>query len=132
MRYIFKGTEISPQMSFEHYGIQDGDPMIVLPIDGGCDIRSCSACIAATRDEDDLKETLKWMLDPRTGPEVARLRDIEVYRAEGRPKCHRARQFTFGPVIGRTHRPLQTKIDYQEACAPTTEALPVIWSSEAN
>jgi hypothetical protein len=124
-RFIFNGSELSEAMTFEFYGIHDGDSIIALPIDGGDSVYATTHWLNLTRDSENFNEALRYMLDPATAGEAARLRDLHLMRLERRP-----RSFVrfFSPAgIGERERPRSdsSTVLGLPPKSPSVDALPI-------
>jgi hypothetical protein len=84
-RFIFNGIELQEDMTFESYGIRDGDSIVALPMDGPDALYTAAQWLNLTRDADSFNESLQWFLNPTTSAEGARLRDLQLMRLEMRP-----------------------------------------------
>jgi hypothetical protein len=84
-RFIFNGIELREDMTFESYGIRDGDSIVAIPLDNRDSVSDASQWLSLTRDTETFNESLRWMLDPATTAEAARLRDLQLMRLERRP-----------------------------------------------
>jgi hypothetical protein len=131
-RFIFNGLELLNGMTFDFYGIQDGDSIVALPLDHGESIYGTSSWLNATRDAEAFNEALKWMLDPVTSNEAARLRDLHLMRLERRPK---GLIKMYSPLLAREQSErspaIAARIPCAPALAPSTEPLPELWAAAA-
>jgi hypothetical protein len=129
MRFIFNGFELLEGMTFEFYGIRDGDAIIALPVGERDSICCTSQWLSLTRDNESFNESMRWMLDSRTSGEAARLRDVHTMRVEGK-----ARSFMkmCSPYLSQLHTPAiahATITEYDVPSSPPTTPLPVLWKS---
>jgi hypothetical protein len=84
-RFIFNGIELREDRSFEFYGIRDGDSIVALPLENRASVYAANPWLNLTRDADTFNESIRWMVDPATAAESARLRDLQLMRIERRP-----------------------------------------------
>jgi hypothetical protein len=131
-RFIFNGLELLHGMTFDFYGIRDGDSIVALPLGHGESIYGTSSWLNATRDIEAFNEALKWMFDPATSDEAARLRDLHLMRLERRPK---GLVKMYSSLLAREESnrspPIALRISYAPALAPSTEPLPELWAVAA-
>jgi hypothetical protein len=102
-RFIFNGSELSEAMTFEFYGIHNGDSIIALPLDGRDSVYATAHWLHLTRDSENFNEALRYMLDPATAGEAARLRDVHLMRLERRPRAFA--RFSSRAVMVEPERP---------------------------
>jgi hypothetical protein len=129
-KLIFNGHELLDAMTFESYGIRDGDSIVALPVDPNESVYRTNHWLSLTRDCESFNEALEWMLNPRTSLEAARLRDVHHLRAENMPRTF-ARWVA--PLAGRGERSPATpssRVDYAPPTEPAAEALPVPWKTD--
>jgi hypothetical protein len=126
-RFIFNGLELLEAMTFDFYGIRNGDSIIALPLDQHSVYRT-TQWLAMSRDTESFNESLKWMLDPRTSAEAARLRDLHLVKVEHRPKMFLKMCATFEADDGEENRASRGTVLGLPPEAPSCEALPVDWS----
>jgi hypothetical protein len=119
-------------MTFESYGIKDGDAIVALPVGESTSICATSLWLNATRDSESFNESVRWMLDPRTSIEAARLRDLHYIHCEGRRgdgwnrRCSAYIRATAAGGAGRTG---ETVTSYENGDRPSTDALPTLWDA---
>jgi hypothetical protein len=115
-------------MTFDYYGIREGDVIVALPEGETRRPSVMNLWINMTRDQENVRELIRWMLDPTTSGEAARLRDLHMIKAEQRPRSFAKVCSTFqqanrqGSTIG------QTTISSERPQFPSTDALPAVWS----
>jgi hypothetical protein len=83
--FIFNGIELREELTFESYGIRDGDSIVALPLEHRDSVYTASQWLNFTRDAETFNESLQWMLDPATSAEAGRLRDLQLMRLERSP-----------------------------------------------
>jgi hypothetical protein len=126
-KFIFNGLELLEGMTFDFYGIRDGDSIVALPIEQS---DAVNQWIILTRDHEGFNESLRWMLDPATAGEAARLRDLHLMRLDRRPR-----------VLMKMYSPLMDdesphgyhdaiNLAYEPPRRPSTEALPTPWDRD--
>jgi hypothetical protein len=125
-RFIFKGSTLLESMTFEFYGVCDGDSIIALPNDSdGSNLAAIQEWMSVTRDVDALNETTKSILNPVTTRQVAHLRDLSWIALERRPKQYRKMIAALTETEQRV--PLFTSTIIREPSkAPSVEAMPVL------
>jgi hypothetical protein len=118
-RYIFNGFELLEEKTFESYDIRNGDLIIAFPRESP----GIFQWIALTRDHELFNESLKWVLDPETADEAARLRDLQLWKLE-----HRPRNFVrlYAPFEEKPHATQVTVIG-KPPTEPCCERMPVKW-----
>ena len=127
-RFIFNGVELIESMTFDFYGIKDGDSIIALPADQA--VFSTHQWLNLTRDSDTFNDCMRWMLDPRTNGEASRLRDLHMLKMERRSKLFMRMCAPFACEDTRASAIPAANTTYSSATAPSTEALPVLWALE--
>jgi hypothetical protein len=126
-RFIFNGVELLEENTFEFYGIRDGDSIVALPIDDRDPINGTSQWLSLTRDSESFNESLRWMLDPATSGEAARLRDLQLMRLEGRPRAIMKMCAPAGSEEGRVPRTDSSTVLGLPPKSPSVDALPMEW-----
>jgi hypothetical protein len=131
MRYLFNGAELIEAKTFEFYGIQNGDAIIALPAEVHDSISLTSQWLSLTRDNDAFNESMRWMVDPRTSDEAARLRDLHLLRAEAKsrgflrvPAAYLKELITLG-ANGRT------ETNWEAPSEPSRDTLPALWDLQS-
>jgi hypothetical protein len=126
-RFICSGSELFPQMTFEHYGIHDGDSIIALPRDDPPSRSNAVLWLAITRDESGFDECVRSIVDPATSREAGRLRDLHSTKIEERSRLfikmcsqyvQRERDARSGHV---------TVLSRHSPISPSTKPLPMLW-----
>ena len=122
-------------MTFNFYGIRDGDSIIALPKYQFNDLK-CSQWMCLSRDCDSFNEYMKWMVDPRTSDEAARIRDLHIMKMEKRPRAYIKMRY---PMFEENDSKTDTNAIFQKiektnldlsqnkSDAPSEEPLPVLW-----
>jgi hypothetical protein len=128
MRYICNGCELCPNRTFDDYEIHEGGAIVALPAGDGFDVSRRNAWVAATREDQDFNQSLQWMLDSRTSPEVARLRDLQIWRREVRSRRRRKTGGSTAQMTCTLQATQATNTEYEIGCEPATEALPATWN----
>lgn len=127
-RFIFNGAELIEAMTFDFYGIKDGDSIIALPQEKKESVFVTNQWINLTKDNDNFSDSMRWMLDPQTALEAARLRDLHMTKLEKRAKVFMK---ISAPFLNDEGKPealsLESYLDYEAATEPSTEALPIFW-----
>ena len=126
-RFIFNGVELLESNTFESYGIKDGDSIIALPADQTDSIITTHQWLNLTRDSDTFNDCMRWMLDPRTSGEAARLRDLHRMKMARRPKLFMRMCAPFVGEETRSNSLPAANTSYANATGPSTAALPVAW-----
>jgi hypothetical protein len=124
-RFVFHGMELDDLMTFESYGLQDGDSLVAIsPSESGSS--EATPWITVTRGVEGSNESLRWRLDFRTAREFARLRDLAFTRSHWNPKAFPkfSRSLREPPHSAVLQAPLQ--LDYPPAIAPSA-TLPASW-----
>jgi hypothetical protein len=125
LRFIYNGSELSDRMTFESYGIRDGDTIVALPTNNS--VCATSQWLSATRDYESFNESVQWMLDPKTSAEAARIRDLHFAHCEGRRgNCWKRHFSALGPE-SMCRGGGETVTKYESAQEPSTDALPMSW-----
>jgi hypothetical protein len=129
-KFLFDGIELIPTLTFESYGIRQGDSIIALPHSNCANPLSMHEWTTATRDSEAFNDSVGAILNPATTRQVARLRDLNWRALERRPK-----QFQrLCAVIMETEPvgvPLHPTVIMETApLAPSEEALPVSWNRD--
>jgi hypothetical protein len=127
MRFIYNGVELIEAMTFHFYGIRDGDSILALPADGREAFEGTQYWLSLTRDADGFNDTLRWMLNPKTTGELARLRDLQLAKAERRFRSFAKVYSTVLMEEGHPQGGMPLFVDYPQASEPSTLPLPVPW-----
>jgi hypothetical protein len=116
-------------MTFEHYGIHDGDSIIVLPREVSSSISRVNLWLSLTRGDSIFNDCVRSIVDPATSGEAARLRDLHMTRIERRPRAFMkiCTQCLQGEADGRSR--LATVIPEPSPISPSTNALPIVWTA---
>jgi hypothetical protein len=122
-RFIFNGLELREGQTFGSYGIRDGDLIIAVP--QGDD--GVHRWMALTRDHESINEALRWVLDPKTAGEAARLRDLQLWRLEQRPRLFAKLCLPFNGDGAEGGRAVDTTVLADAPAQPCCEKLPVGW-----
>ena len=134
-RFIYNGNQLHETMTFNFYGIRDGDSIIALPKYQFNDLK-CSQWMCLSRDYDSFNEYMKWMVDPRTSDEAARIRDLHIMKMEKRPRAYIKMRY---PMFEENDSKTDTNAIFQKiektnldlsqnkSDAPSEEPLPVLW-----
>jgi hypothetical protein len=126
-RFIFNGLELLEDQTLGFYGIRNGDSIIALPRAERSVYRT-TQWLALTRDTESFNESLKWMLDPRTSSEAARLRDLRLVKVEHRPKLFLKMCSALEVDDGEESRKCGETVIGLPQGAPSCAALPANWS----
>ena len=137
--------------TFLYYGINDGDSIIALPKNayiGKFDQKSgqfsernnrfdsiendfsTAQWLSVTRDNDTFNECMRWILNPNTAAEAARLRDMHLIKMEKKPKMMmkmimQLENSILNDAVVSNSIPL--KIDYDPLKSPSDKPLPILW-----
>ncbi|OHT07870.1 hypothetical protein TRFO_23727 [Tritrichomonas foetus] len=127
-RFIYNGNQLLEGMTFHFYGIRDGDSIIALPKDTISDLH-CSQWLCLSRDSDNFNEYMKWMLDPRTSGEAARLRDLHLWKIEKRPRIYMKMKGPFYSSDSNENEKSKNSlnVDFLPLNEPAEQALPILW-----
>jgi hypothetical protein len=112
-------------MTFAASGFRNGDSIVALPVHTPGSICGRSQWINLTRDSESFNESLRWMLDPATAGESARLRDLQLMRLERRPRSMRR---LCSPVLPEADSPPRTDSSTVLGLplkSPSVDALPL-------
>jgi hypothetical protein len=115
-------------MTFDYYGIREGDSIIALPERDAGRPSDTNLWMSLTRDHENLNECMRWMLDPSTSGEAARLRDLHMIKMEHRPRAFARMCSAFQQSKGHGNSIGETKISSERPKFPSTDALPASWS----
>jgi hypothetical protein len=126
-RFIFNGLELLEGMTFDFYGIRDGDSIIALPREQQSIVRT-TQWIAMTRDIENFNEALKWMLNPKTSAEASRIRDLHLMKAEQRPRMLMRLCATIDEDDESSRSSCPPTVIAPPPDAPAREPLPVDWA----
>jgi hypothetical protein len=126
-RFIFNGAELLETMTFNFYGIRDGDSIVAISVNNCHSLYGLNYWLSLTRDSDSFNDSLRWMLDAKTNGEAARLRDLQMVRVERKSRLFR--RISSAVVNEETCSGITAPlvIDYPPASEPSTEPLPVPW-----
>jgi hypothetical protein len=80
--------------------------------------------MAITRDHENFNESMKWLLDPKTSGEAARLRNLQLWKIEQRPMLMKLCTQLDGNR-GDAGRPFAGTVLGDSPTAPCCEKLPV-------
>jgi hypothetical protein len=126
--FIFQGRTLLESMTFEFYGVCDGDSIIALPNDSDRgNLAVLQEWLSVTRDMDALNETIRSILNPATTRQVARLRDLHWMALERRPRQY---QRMITALMDTEQRPsfLRSTVIKEPPKTPSVEAMPVLWN----
>lgn len=126
-KFIFNGSELLENQTFESYGISDGDSIIAVPADQKDTLFSTSQWLNLTRDNESFNDCMRWMLDPATSGEAARLRDLHLMKMERRPRVFMRMCASYMQEEEENRGLKWTKKDYPIATEPMTDPLPFDW-----
>jgi hypothetical protein len=126
--FIFNGIELSLHQTFAYYGLHEGDSLIALPREA--ERSSANSWLHLTRDEDNFKESIQFLLDPTTSGETARLRDLHMARLERRPRAFMKMCNDFSHKKAERRSSSGTRISTQTPTSPSTDALPLLWEMD--
>jgi hypothetical protein len=115
-------------MTFDYYGIREGDSIIALPERDAARPSEANLWVNLTRDRENLNECMRWMLDPSTSGEAARLRDLHMMKMEHRPRAFSKMCGAFLQSKGQGRTMIETKLSSERPKLPSTDALPTSWS----
>jgi hypothetical protein len=121
-RFICNGIELQENATFEFYGIQDGDSIIVLP-DNAQSLFRVQEWISVTRDQDEFNNTMQSLMNRKIAGEFARLRDLHLMRSDARPQN---RTITVGGAKEAANQ-RQTLICVAGPPEPSESPLPICW-----
>jgi hypothetical protein len=132
VEFIWSGQILLQKMTFLFYRIHPLSSIVVLPGETARREAALAAWLAATSDADAFNERIGLSLNRPAQDEVARLRDLRVWRAErrGRSALDLVETFEFnatkfGPAKFREN----LKSDFPAASVPGFEPLPDPWMS---
>jgi hypothetical protein len=128
-KFIFNGYELLEAMTFESYGIRDGDSIIAVPMGQSDSIYCMNRWFSLTRDCDSFNESMRCMFSPKTAGENARLRDLRLFKVEGKSRTFLKSGYGRGVDGGIVVTPA-LNLDYAAAEEPATEPLPAQWMTE--
>jgi hypothetical protein len=128
-RILFNGLELDERMTFEWYGVQDGDALVVVSR-SDCDFPHACAWINLSRDREGFNDSIQWIVDIRTANESARLRDLRQIRFDHNARAFQRLSLGFLQTQLPAGETDPSDIDYAPPPAPSTSALPVLWKSE--
>ena len=130
-KFIFNGSELTPEMTFDYYGIKSGDSIIALPVDRQDNYTTTSRWITLTRDNENFSESIKSMIHPRTAREASRLKDLHLMKIERKPKLFMKLCAPFLEKDANSEIESTTLLlPEQQASEPSATALPVFWGTE--
>jgi hypothetical protein len=127
--FIFSGLELAQEMTFDDYGMRDGDALVALPIGDKEKTSRSSMWMALTREYENFNECVRWILSPTTSAESARLRDLHRMTVEDRqwmPRATKSRHSDREPYSPASNL---TMISYDAPLSPMTSPLPVLWDT---
>jgi hypothetical protein len=131
--FIYKGCQLIPSMTFEGYGIRDGDSIVVLPQgEGRVHADAAREWMNETRDNDAFNASIGSIINPVTSLQVARLRDLRWAALERRPRQIRHLTSLVMELQQNRFTPSRTIIPCRSPPAPSAEALPFIWNDETD
>jgi hypothetical protein len=130
MRFIFNGAELLEGMTFEFYGIRDGDAIIALPVGERDSVCATNQWLSLTRDNEGFNDSMRWMLDSRTSGEAARLRDIHIMRFEGKSRSFMKLCSPYLTELRTSPVSRNTVTEFEIPSCPLTDPLPALWGPE--
>jgi hypothetical protein len=129
-RFIFKGVELNPTMTFLACRLQDGDALIVLSAADAQNVTPTNHWMSLSRDHEGFNDSVRWMLDSTTAAEAGRLRDLHLMRLESRSPRFITIYMSYMNMMNNPCCDSVTTASYESPTAPSTEALPIVWRSE--
>jgi hypothetical protein len=132
-RFVHQGRALNQSSTFATCGIQDGDPIIVLPeSDSDVDFVNSHWLLNLSRDEDAMKESMRSVANRALYVEYKKLEDLRYWQFEGRKRSQWERLGCsfIGPVEEAASVQLTT--DYRCPSSPSVAPLPVMWDRRSN
>jgi hypothetical protein len=114
-------------MTFEFYGVRDGDSIVALPIENEDSVYGTNHWLTLTRDSESFNEALRWMLEPATAGEAARLRDLQLMRLERKPRSFMKIFSRAGMDEREPTRSDSSTVLGLPPKSPSVDALPIEW-----
>jgi hypothetical protein len=133
LHFVFRGQLLSPDRTFEDYGMKDNDPIVPVPIAKGGEAYM-NRWINMTGDIDNFQKRVESLLNPNLCPETMRLRDISFTKIEGSARRYRRLMGFFnapheGPSCAAT--PVSsTNLAFAAATRPCCMPMPTPWSQD--
>ena len=129
-KFIYNGIELHEKMTFDFYGIRNGDSIIALPQDQNQNIFYKSQWINLTKDSDSFKESMNWIINPNTASEASRLRDLHMMKMENRPRGFNGLCTILSNNEQTKTKEIELKIKYVTPQKPSTKPLPILWETD--
>lgn len=126
-KFVFNGSILNSDMTFDFYGIKNGDTIIALSNDLQENYAMTSRWITLTRDSENLSDSIKSMIHPRTAREASRLKDLHLMKIERKPKLFIKLCAPFLEEETESKVDQSTLFLPDQATEPSTSALPVFW-----
>lgn len=126
-KFIFNGSILAPEMTFDFYGIRNGDTIIALSKESHENYTTTGRWITLTRDNENFSESIKSMIHPRTAREASRLKDLHLMKLERKPKLFMKLCEPFIEKDTESKVEQSTLFLPDQATEPSTSALPVFW-----
>jgi hypothetical protein len=130
-RFIYGGTEMTDDVTFAEYGIQDGDTILALPLEENDNRTDRDTWVRLSRDQTAFSDSVRWIQDPNMCREAARLRDLRNMKMDRRSS-------TFWRMCRPFLQSEKEKSEYDMSTitydglksrdSPCTEALPIFWN----
>jgi hypothetical protein len=123
--FIFNGMTMIASKTLEYYGVGDSDLIVMLP--ASRKVHDVAKLVSVTRDIDEAKDRMRFLLNGERLEETARLHDVQIMRMEARPKMYRkllcdvdATNYDSGP-----QRFSRTVISARPPAHPSEDPLPL-------